>query len=114
MAKQRNDRCPNSFQATSLRPSLLADSSDCKVHFGRTQFSGQVSRTAVAAVVVGLLERDTKGWFDHVEGSDDVESAIAKAVRDGVNCVEGEDLEQTYARARQSPESLDRMRVVSD
>ncbi|PVH70251.1 hypothetical protein DL98DRAFT_661265 [Cadophora sp. DSE1049] len=100
MAKQRNDRCPNSFQATSLRPSWLTDSSDCKVHLGRTQFSGRVSRTAVAAVVVGLLERDTKGWFDLVEGSDDVESAVAKAVRDGVNCVEGEDLEQMYARAR--------------
>ncbi|KAH6717644.1 hypothetical protein BKA61DRAFT_427183, partial [Leptodontidium sp. MPI-SDFR-AT-0119] len=50
---------------------------------------GQVSRTAVAAVVVGILERDTKGWFDLVEDNDDVESAVAKAVRDGVNCVEG-------------------------
>ncbi|KAF4631340.1 hypothetical protein G7Y89_g6789 [Cudoniella acicularis] len=101
MAKQRNDNSPSVFQAISLRPSWLTNASKGKVHLGKTNFSGQVSRADVAAVVVSLLSRDdTTGWFDLVEGSDDVETAVDKAVRDNMSSIEGEDLEQMYSKAR--------------
>ncbi|KAN0094162.1 hypothetical protein V8E51_017346, partial [Hyaloscypha variabilis] len=77
MAKQRNDDRPNSLQAISLRPSWLTNAPKSKVHLGKTKFSGRVSRADVAATAIGLLSRDdASGWFDLVDGSDDIETAV--------------------------------------
>ncbi|KAM0168075.1 hypothetical protein ACHAPF_011357 [Botrytis cinerea] len=101
MAKQRNDESPDSFQAISLRPSWLSNAPSGRVHLGKTKFSGRVSRADVAAVAVSLLSRsDASGWFDLVDGSDDVESAVNNAVQNNLNSIHGEDLEQMYCKVR--------------
>jgi len=101
MAKQRNDDRPNSLQAISLRPSWLTNAPKSKVHLGKTKFSGRVSRADVAATAIGLLSRDdASGWFDLVDGSDDIETAVNNVVRDNLTSIEGEDLEQMYRKAR--------------
>ncbi|KFY82732.1 hypothetical protein V500_10362 [Pseudogymnoascus sp. VKM F-4518 (FW-2643)] len=88
------------FQAISLRPSWLTNNQKGKVHLGKTKSIGQVSRTDVAAVAVSLLSRDdSSGWFDLVEGNDDIEKAVDQVVRDNVNTVEGEDLNYMYRLA---------------
>ncbi|KAF7943967.1 hypothetical protein EAE96_010379 [Botrytis aclada] len=101
MAKQRNDDSPDYFQAISLRPSWLTNAPRGRVHLGKTKFSGRVSRADVAAVAVSLLSRsDASGWFNLVDGSDDVESAVDNAVHYNLNSIEGEDLEQIYRKLR--------------
>lgn len=99
MAKQRNDDSPDSFQAISLRPSWLTNAPMGRVHLGKTKFSGRVSRADVAAVAVSLLSRsDASGWFDLVDGNDDVEFAVGNAVQNNLNSIEGEDLEEMYSK----------------
>ncbi|THV46834.1 hypothetical protein BGAL_0357g00200 [Botrytis galanthina] len=102
MAKQRNDDSPDSFQAISLRPSWLTNAPMGRVHLGKTKFSGRVSRADVAdvaAVAVSLLSRsDASGWFDLVDGNDDIESAVDNAVQNNLNSIEGEDLEEMYSK----------------
>lgn len=101
MSKQRNDDSPDSFQAISLRPSWLTNTPSGRVHLGKTKFSGSVSRADVAAVAVSLLSRsDASGWFDLVDGSDDIESAVDNAVQNNLNSIDGEDLEQMYCKVR--------------
>ncbi|TGO40086.1 hypothetical protein BHYA_0042g00170 [Botrytis hyacinthi] len=94
MAKQRNDDSPDSFQSISLRPSWLTNAP-----MGKTKFSRRVSRADVAAVAVSLLSRsDASGWFDLVDGNDDIESAVDNAVQNNLNSIEGEDLEEMYSK----------------
>ncbi|PLB47567.1 NAD(P)-binding protein [Aspergillus steynii IBT 23096] len=98
MAKARNDRSASTFQAISLRPSwLLTSPATGKVHLGKTRSLGQVTIGDVAAVAVSLLARDdTSGWFDLLQGMDEVDEAIDRVVREGIDCIEGEDLEAIY------------------
>jgi hypothetical protein len=41
-----------------------------------------------------LLETDAKGWFDLLEGDEPVEAAVERVVRERVDCIEGESLEE--------------------
>lgn len=83
------------FQAINLRPGLLADRpATRKVQLGKTKGKGSVNREDVAIVADLLLARDdTSGWFDLLNGEDDVDEAVERVVRDGVDAVEGEDVE---------------------
>lgn len=100
LTKRRNDDRPHSFQAISLRPSWLTNAPRGKIHLGQTKFSGRVSRADVAAVAVSLLSRDdTSGWFDLVDGSHDIKTAVDMVVRDNINSIDGEDVEQMYSQA---------------
>ncbi len=59
----------------------------------------QISRADVAAVAAALLSRDdTRGWYDLLQGDDDIESAIDALVKEGFDGIEGEDLDRIYAR----------------
>ncbi|KAL4800380.1 hypothetical protein BDV19DRAFT_384206 [Aspergillus venezuelensis] len=89
------------FQAISLRPSwLLTSPGTGMVHLGKTRALGQIPIQDVAAVAVGLLSRDdTSGWFDLVQGVDEVDEAIQKAVSDGLNSIDGEEVEEMYKLA---------------
>ena len=52
-------------------------------------------RADVADVAARLLEAPgAKGWFDLLEGEEEVEQAIERVVRDKVDCREGESLEE--------------------
>jgi hypothetical protein len=56
---------------------------------------GQVRRADVAEVAARLLEIEgARGWFDLLEGNEDVGKAVERVVRDEVDCREGESLEE--------------------
>jgi hypothetical protein len=49
----------------------------------------------VADVAARLLEAPgAKGWFDLLEGEEEVGEAVERVVRDKVDCREGESLEE--------------------
>ena len=84
------------FVGISLRPGTLTDEEgEGGVGLGKVGARGGVRRGDVARVVVGLLEREGVGscWLDLLEGGESVEGAVGRCVREGVDCVEGEDLE---------------------
>ncbi|TGO76856.1 hypothetical protein BELL_0134g00050 [Botrytis elliptica] len=76
MAKQRNDDDQSSFQAISLRPSLLTNTPRGKIHLGKTRFSGRVPR------------------------ADDIESGVDNVVQNNLNSIKGEDLERINRETR--------------
>ncbi|EOO01024.1 putative nad dependent epimerase dehydratase protein [Phaeoacremonium minimum UCRPA7] len=101
LAEARARRGGPPFQAISLRPTWLTNARGTRhVQLGKAGCVGQVTREDVAAVAVSLLSRDdTRGWFDLFQGPDEIEKAVDKVVRDGINCVDGEDLDRIYQLA---------------
>ena len=99
MTKKRMD-IDESFQSINLRPGTLTDDPPTgKVKLGKTSSRGKVTRADVAAVAAALLDRDdTRGWFDLLEGSDDIASAIDELVKNEHNGQDGEDFERIYSR----------------
>ncbi|PKY02835.1 NAD(P)-binding protein [Aspergillus campestris IBT 28561] len=89
------------LQAINLRPGTLTDEEATrKVDLGRTSRGyGTVSREDVAIVADLLLARgDTEGWVDLLAGEEDVEGAVERVARGGVDAVEGEDVEGMVRR----------------
>ncbi|CAM1511778.1 Fc.00g092910.m01.CDS01 [Cosmosporella sp. VM-42] len=81
------------LKAITLRPGTLSDNPVGKVELGKTkELKGTVSRESVAQVADALLGADgvKNAWLDLLDGSEDVQSAVDKAVRDGVDAAEGE------------------------
>ena len=68
---------------------------------GKTSSRGKVTREDVARVAVALLERDdVQGWWDLLEGDEDIEPAVAKLAKEGWDAMlDGEDLERIHAVA---------------
>ena len=99
LAYQRNKNDP-AFQAINLRPGTLTDEAGTKkVQLGRTSARGSITREDVASVAAALLARDnTRGWYDLLQGENDIESSIDALVKEGFDGIEGEDLERIYAR----------------
>ena len=89
----RKDGRGGAFQNISLRPSWLMNGKGGKgVSLGKTRALGQVDRIDVAETAVELLGRsDTKGWFDLLQGKEDIEGAVERVVKDEVDTIEGED-----------------------
>lgn len=78
----------------SLRPGGLGDGEETgKVDLGMTEAKGVVSRGDVAEVAARLLEGETSGWFDLLGGEEDVDKAVARVLKGGVNSIEEESLE---------------------
>lgn len=91
------------FQVINLRPGTLTDDAGTgKVDIGETQARGNVSREDVAAVAVALLERDdTRGYYDLLEGKDDIATAVEKLSKSGhPTTPPGEDLDRIYKRIK--------------
>jgi hypothetical protein len=100
VANKRNKTDPT-FQAINLRPGTLTDEPGGKkgISLGRTTSRGSISREDVASVAAALLARDdTRGWYDLLQGDDDIEKAIDGLVKEGFDGIEGEDLERIYGR----------------
>lgn len=83
------------FAAISLRPGALTDEeAGGKVQMGKIASRGSVRRGDVARVVAEVLEKVEKScWLDLLEGNDGVEEAVARCVREGIDCVQGEDVD---------------------
>ncbi|KAJ6445047.1 NAD dependent epimerase/dehydratase [Purpureocillium lavendulum] len=75
-----------------LRPGTLSNDPAGRIEFGKTRLNGQVSRESVAQTADALLAADgvKNSWLDLLDGNEEVEAAVTKAVRDGVNAAEGE------------------------
>lgn len=82
------------FQYIDLRPGALTDEAPTgKVQLGKTKARGTVSRADVADVAVQLLESDrARGWFDLLNGEEEVGVAVERVVAEAVNSMEGEDI----------------------
>lgn len=64
-----------------------------RIEFGKTaRLNGQVSRESVAQTADALLAADgvKNSWLDLLDGDQEVEAAVTKAVRDGIDTSEGE------------------------
>lgn len=82
------------FVGICLRPGTLTDEGAGGVELGRTKESGGgVSRESVAVVAERLLaEEGVKNvWLDLVDGEEEIGDAVGRAVREGVDCAEGEE-----------------------
>ncbi|KAF7716211.1 NAD(P)-binding domain-containing protein [Penicillium ucsense] len=89
------------FQAINLRPGTLTDEpATRKVELGKTSKGrGTVTREDVAIVADLLLARaDTDGWYDLVNGEEDVEQAVERVAKEKVDAVEGEDVQGMVKR----------------
>ncbi|CZR54707.1 uncharacterized protein PAC_04591 [Phialocephala subalpina] len=84
------------FGWISLRPGMLTDDAESgKIDLGKTKARGGVTRADVAEVGARLLERDgVSGWFDLLGGEEEVGAAVERVLKDKVNSIEGEDLEE--------------------
>lgn len=96
LAKQRG----NGFSAMVLRPGHLTDDEATgRVGLGKGAATGQVRRADVAAVAAELLGHDrANGWYDLLEGDEEVSRAVERVVRDKVDCAEGEDVDAMVTR----------------
>ncbi|OBT63308.1 hypothetical protein VE03_07919 [Pseudogymnoascus sp. 23342-1-I1] len=91
--RRRRDK---GFNYIILRPGTLTDEeARGRVRFGRTEGPGRVPRGDVAAVAAEVLGVEgANGWYDLLEGEGKVEEEVERAVREGVDAVEGEKIEE--------------------
>ncbi|KAG6150706.1 hypothetical protein E4U50_006415 [Claviceps purpurea] len=76
-----------------LRPGVLTEEPAGRVELGKTKHvKGNVSRATVAAAADALLAADgvRSGWIDLLDGEEDLDAAVARVVREGVDSAEGE------------------------
>ena len=65
-----------------------------KVSANLSTLSGPVRRGDVARVAAEVLEEvDKSCWLDLLEGENDVEEAVGRCISEGVDCVEGENVD---------------------
>ncbi|KAL3435870.1 hypothetical protein BDV09DRAFT_184663 [Aspergillus tetrazonus] len=88
------------LDAICLRPGLLTDEpATGRVTLGKTKSEGKVSRENVARVADVLLAKDgSKGWVDLLDGEEEIGDAVERVVREGVDVVEGEDVDAMVKR----------------
>lgn len=94
-------RASTGFRGIVLRPGTLTDEEkEGKVALGKTKAIGRVGRRDVARVTVELLENAKTGaWLDLLQGDEEeVEDAVKRVVKEGVDCIEGEDVEAIVQR----------------
>ncbi|KAL4818839.1 hypothetical protein BDW67DRAFT_156080 [Aspergillus spinulosporus] len=88
------------LDAICLRPGLLTDEpATGRVTLGKTKSEGKVSRENVARVADALLAKEgSKGWVDLLDGEEEIGDAVERVVREGVDVVEGEDVDAMVKR----------------
>lgn len=88
------------FCGISLRPGTLIDEKAGGVKVGKITCQGKISRETVAQTIAAVLGVEgARGWIDMLDGDEGVEEAVKKLVEDGVDCVDGEDVEGMKERA---------------
>ncbi len=94
LAKKRNEKDPQ-FQAINLRLGILSDDPAT----GKTPSRWKVCRDVTATTAALLKKKYTTRWIDLLEGDTDIETAVENAIKNKVDCIEGEDLERIYSLA---------------
>ncbi len=103
LERQERDR---EFRFVVLRAGRLTDEAPKgKVRLGLTpadeKFQESVTRQDVAATAVELLDAGANGWFDLLEGGESIDDAVKRVVRDGVDAMEGEEVEEMKTKAQE-------------
>jgi hypothetical protein len=83
------------FVGINLRPGTLTLEPAGRVELGKTEHSrGTISRESVARVADLLLASEgvKNTWLDLLDGEEEMEDAVARVVRDGVDAAEGEEI----------------------
>ncbi|KAF1945230.1 hypothetical protein EJ02DRAFT_431822 [Clathrospora elynae] len=101
LSKERNDEevtksvpAADRFCGISLRPGTLTDGKAGGVKVGKIGAAEKTTRPTVAHAIFAVLETEgAKGWIDLVDGEEDVEKAIQKLTKEGVDAVDEEDVE---------------------
>ncbi|TKA75950.1 hypothetical protein B0A49_03708 [Cryomyces minteri] len=89
-----------------------ADQSDAILNLGKSkpgelnvlvrsleEVKSDADAQSVLEVAAALMERDdTRGWYDLLDGDEDVATAVERVARERVDCIEGEDLDAIYGR----------------
>ncbi|EGY16389.1 NAD dependent epimerase/dehydratase family protein [Verticillium dahliae VdLs.17] len=81
------------FAAVSLRPGTLTEGDVGGVELGRTGGAkGEVSRRTVAEVTARLVDAEglQTSWVDLLDGQEDIDEAVKRVVKEGVDVAEGE------------------------
>ena len=107
LAKQRYDEEAKNgveekdrFHGISLRPGTLSEEKAGGIKTGKIGTQGKISREVVAKSVVAVLDTENaRGWIDLLDGEEDVAEGIRRVVKEGIDAVEGEDLEGMKERA---------------
>ncbi|KAK0714390.1 hypothetical protein B0T21DRAFT_426566 [Apiosordaria backusii] len=89
----RVSRGSKSLVGINLRPGTLTLEPAGKVELGKTKGSrGDVGRETVAVVADKLLAKEgvRNSWIDLLDGEEDVDEAVERVVREGVDAAEGE------------------------
>lgn len=88
------------FAGISLRPGTLTEEPAGGILVGKIPSRGKTSRATVAETVVAVLETGgARGYIDVLDGDENTSAAIKRIVKEGVDNVEGEDLEDQKKRA---------------
>ncbi|PSR88498.1 hypothetical protein BD289DRAFT_452739 [Coniella lustricola] len=92
---QESAKRGSEFVGINLRPGTLTTDPAGGVELGKTKVSrGKSSREAVAQVAAKLLEVEgiKNSWVDMLDGEEEVDAAVERVVRNGVDAAEDEDI----------------------
>ncbi|KAF2121125.1 hypothetical protein BDV96DRAFT_484289 [Lophiotrema nucula] len=82
------------FYGISLRPGTLGDEKAGGVQFGKIGSRGKASRATVAEAIAAVLETENaRGWYDMLDGDENISEAVKRVVREKVDSVDDEDFE---------------------
>lgn len=93
----RTSRASQTLVGVSLRPGTLTDEKAGKVTLGLTpRPNGDVSRESVAKVADAILavEGLKNSWIDFYDGDEDIQRAVTRVVKEGVNTAEEDPVHQ--------------------
>ncbi|KEY68095.1 hypothetical protein S7711_05505 [Stachybotrys chartarum IBT 7711] len=80
----------------SLRPGNLTLEPAGKVTLGQTGLKGHASRESVAKTAAALLQAEglKNTWLDLLDGDEDIDQAVQRVVKEGVNVAKGEPVDE--------------------
>jgi len=86
------------FAGISLRPGTLTDEKAGGVRVGKLGAGGKTSRATAAHAILAALESGTRGWVDVIDGDEDVNAAMQKLAKEGIDTAIEEDWDAAKER----------------
>jgi hypothetical protein len=86
------------FAGISLRPGTLTDEKAGGVQVGKLGAGGKTSRATTAHAILAALENGVRGWVDVIDGDEDVNAAMQKLAKEGIDTAVEEDWEAAEER----------------
>lgn len=100
--KEEGVKESDQFCGISLRPGFLTDGKAGRVKMGKIESRGSTARATVAETIVQVLDTEGgRGWFDVLDGDENVGEAVKRLVSEGFDAVDGEDLKAMRERVAQ-------------